>query len=85
MRKVFRSVVKRINSIMMAAVLVVLGAMPAFAGETAPAIDWATAFNPIKDTVMEAIVAAIGIGAVLFGVIFGIRKLTSVIRGMAGR
>ena len=34
---------------------------------------------------MQAVVAAIGIGAVLFGVIFGIRKLTSVIRGMAGR
>lgn len=84
MRKVFRSVVKRINSIMMAAVLVVLGAMPAFASTT-PTVDWTTAFNPIKDTVMEAIVAAIGIGAVLFGVIFGIRKLTSVIRGMAGR
>jgi hypothetical protein len=75
---------KRLSSVILTMCLVVLGAMPAFA-EAPVTVDWGTAFQPVQNTVMQAIVAAIGIGAVLFGVIFGIRKLTSVIRGMAGR
>jgi len=57
-------------------------AFPAFA-EGQGAIDWATTFAPVQSTVMNAIVAAIGIGVVIFGAIFGIRKLISVLKGVA--
>lgn len=62
----------------------VLGAtaLPAFA-ESEDVINWSTTFAPVQTTVINAIVAAIGIGVVIFGAIFGIRKLISVLKGVA--
>ncbi len=59
-------------------------ALPAFAeGGDVTGVDWSTTFAPVQTTVINAIVAAIGIGVVIFGAIFGIRKLISVLKGVA--
>lgn len=59
-------------------------ALPAFAaGAGQDVIDWSATFAPVQTTVINAIVAAIGIGVVIFGAIFGIRKLISVLKGVA--
>lgn len=72
---------KLANSLYLAVILVLAFAGQAFAQD----IDWATTLTPIKDTVMQAIVAAVAVGGALFAVILGIRKLVSVVRGMSGR
>lgn len=66
----------------MTAFVLLATALPAFAAGN-DTIDWSTTFAPIKSTVLNAIIAAIGIGVVIFGAIFGIRKLISVIKGVA--
>lgn len=74
--------VKRLQVLAMTAFVLGATALPAFA-EGQDAIDWSTTFAPVQTTVINAIVAAIGIGVVIFGAIFGIRKLISVIKGVA--
>lgn len=74
--------VKKLQVLFMTAFVLLATAMPAFAGGT-DVVDWSTTFAPIQSTVLNAIVAAIGIGVVIFGAIFGIRKLVSVIKGVA--
>lgn len=50
-----------------------------------PSVDWATVLAPIQSGVIEAVTAAISVGAAIFLVIFGVRKAVQVIRGMSGR
>jgi len=78
----FNKILNKLQVLMMSAFVLLATAMPAFAaGEDA--IDWGTTFAPVQSTVLNAIVAAIGIGVVIFGAIFGIRKLISVLKGVA--
>ena len=73
---------KKIQVMAMTAFIFGATALPAFAqGEDV--IDWSTTFAPVQTTVINAILAAIGIGVVIFGAIFGIRKLISVLKGVA--
>lgn len=74
--------IKKLQVLMMSALILGVTALPAFAGGT-DVIDWSTTFAPVQTTVINAIVAAIGIGVVIFGAIFGIRKLISVLKGVA--
>lgn len=74
--------VKKLQVLMMSAFILGVTALPAFA-QGGDAIDWSATFAPVQTTVINAIVAAIGIGVVIFGAIFGIRKLISVLKGVA--
>lgn len=74
--------VKKLQVLFMTAFVLLVTAMPAFA-EGTDVIDWSNTFAPVQTTVINAIVAAIGIGVVIFGAIFGIRKLISVLKGVA--
>lgn len=74
--------VKKLQIMLMTAFVFGATALPAFA-EGEDAINWSTTFAPVQTTVINAIVAAIGIGVVIFGAIFGIRKLISVLKGVA--
>lgn len=74
--------VKKLQVLMMSALILGVTALPAFA-EGEDVINWSTTFAPVQTTVINAIVAAIGIGVVIFGAIFGIRKLISVLKGVA--
>lgn len=74
--------IKKLQVLMMSALILGVTALPAFAGGT-DVIDWSNTFAPVQTTVINAIVAAIGIGVVIFGAIFGIRKLISVLKGVA--
>lgn len=48
-------------------------------------VDWANTLAPIQTGVLDAVTAAITVGAAIFLVIFGVRKAIQVIRGMSGR
>lgn len=78
----FNKILNKLQVFMITAFVLLATALPAYAEGTDP-IDWSTTFAPIQSTVLNAILAAIGIGVVIFGAIFGIRKLISVLKGVA--
>lgn len=49
------------------------------------AIDFATLFGPVKDTVLKAIAAIVPVGVAILGVVLAVRKGASLIRGISGR
>lgn len=74
--------VKKLQIMLMTVFVFGATVLPAFA-EGTDVVDWSTTFAPVQTTVLSAITAAIGIGVVIFGAIFGIRKLISVLKGVA--
>lgn len=75
-----KKLIKKVSPVLFG-LFFMISASPAFA-EGSTTIDWATTLAPVQETVLGGIIAAIGIGAVLFGAVFGIRKIVAVLNGM---